>query len=356
MILSAIKKASVSLILLATTFSNGSPLKSDETVVFFPTSASLNENSKWEVPIHHWIFEKQENGISQKLAQKLLAEIAETLDIPEEKVDTPVFQQRLMWFLVDNERNKNIEIVFDKSIKGGSAKSLNLSSANGHADTIVKLPDSFKPGDWLNYQVPPSKENNNIYSGQTQLIPITGLSIISDIDDTVKVSEVLDKKALIKNTFTEDYKATEGMPAYYQKLKKQEAYFHYVSASPWQLYPSIKPFMDKHYPQGTFSLRNFRLKDSSLFKFLQSSEEYKIEQIKNIIGRYPKHQFVLIGDSGEHDPEVYAKIYTQFPDNIKSVLIRAVPDSDLSSERFTKTFAALPQATWKVFSNPAEMQ
>jgi len=356
MMLSAIKKASASLFLLVTTFSNGSPLKSDETVVFFPTSASLNENFKWEIPIHHWIFEKQENGISQKLAQKLLAEIAEALDIPEEKVDTPVFQQRLMWFLVDNERNKKIEIEFDKNIESDNKKVLNISSANGHADSVIKLPGTLKSGVWINYQITPGKENRNFYSGQTQLIPNTGLSIISDIDDTVKISEVLDKKALIRNTFTEDYKATEGMPAYYQKLKQQGAYFHYVSASPWQLYPSIKPFMDEHYPQGTFSLRNFRLKDSSLIKFLKSSEEYKIEQINNIIDRYPKHRFVLIGDSGEHDPEVYANIYTLFPNNIKSILIRAVPDSDLSSDRFNKTFKALPQATWKVFNNPTEIR
>jgi phosphatidate phosphatase APP1 len=111
--------------------------------------------------------------------------------------------------------------------------------------------------------------------------------------------------------------------------------------------------MDEHYPRGTVSLRNFRIKDSSLFAFLKSSADYKIKQIKSIIQRYPKHRFILIGDSGEHDPEVYATIYQQFPKNIQSIQIRAVKGSDLSDKRFSTTFAHAPRSVWSVFKTPA---
>ena len=110
--------------------------------------------------------------------------------------------------------------------------------------------------------------------------------------------------------------------------------------------------MDKHYPKGTITLRDFRLKDSSLFAFLQPSTIYKIGQIKSIIERYPQHQFILIGDSGEHDPDVYAEIYKQFPNSIKSIQIRAVDGSDLSDARFTETFKAIPRSLWQVFKTP----
>lgn len=330
---------------------NGSPLKSDETVFFFPTSANLDQDSKWAVPIHHWVFEKEENDITNKLSQKLLSEIIETFGVSEEQASSKLFRQRLMWFLVDNERRKRIEITVEDQANNKITKKLNLTSANGHATTFITFPSCAKQNGWLNIQ---ATDDKRLFKGKVQLIPKTGFTVISDIDDTIKVSNVLDKKALIRNVFVKPYQATEGMPGFYKELQEQGAYFHYVSASPWQLYPSLKPFMDKYYPPGTVSLRDFRLKDSSVIKFLQSSLKYKTEQIKQIIQRYPKHTFTLIGDSGEHDPEVYASIHKHFPDIKFAILIRAVKGSDTSDQRFNKTFHDVPKDEWAVFDSPVE--
>ena len=271
MITRIVKKAITGLFLLGTSVLNGSPLKSDETVVFFPTSAHLNKDLQWEVPIHNWVFEKEDNSILRKLTHKLLSEVAESLDIPEEQANSELFKKRVMWFIVDNERNKTIDIVLEGVVdKQDNIQALNTSSANGHAQTIIYVPESSIQSKWIKYRAQnekSEKESSQNFIGQTQLIPKTGLSVISDIDDTIKISEVLDKKALIRNTFLEEYKTTANMPEYYKRLEKQGAYFHYVSASPWQIYPSLKPFMDKHYPPGSYSLRDFRLKDSSLLKF-----------------------------------------------------------------------------------------
>lgn len=328
---------------------SGSPLKSDEDIFFFPTSANQIENGKWNVPVHHWVFEKEESSISRKFSQYLLSEAIETLGVSEEQAHSSTFKQRLMWFLVDNERNKEIDISLHET-----KQTLSLTEANGHAHSAMvleKIPEA-KKGAWLSYQVNVPEDEKRTFQGKVQLIPKTGLSVISDIDDTIKVSNVLDKKGLIKNTFVKPFEATEGFPDYYAKLQKQGAYFHYVSASPWQIYPSLKPFMDKHYPQGTVYLRKFRLKDSSLLDFLKPSVEYKTKQIQHIIQRYPKHQFILMGDSGEHDPEVYADIYQQFPKKIQAIKIRAVKGSDLSTERFSKTFNQVPKSIWELFEKP----
>ena len=325
-----------------------SPLKTDETVFFFPTAATQEGPNKWRMAIHHWVFEKEEGDLSRKIGQKIFSEIFESLGVSEEQADSPVIKQRLMWFLVDNERYKQIEILIN-----GKLESLNLSSPNGHAFTTINLSKKAKPGEWINFKVEDAYHRR--FSGEVQLIPETGTSIISDIDDTIKLSNVLDKKELIKNTFVEPYKITEGFPDYYAKLQADGAFFHYVSASPWQFYPSLKPFLDKYYPKGSISLRNFRVKDSSLIKFLQSSLDYKTKQIVKIIKQYPKHKFILIGDSGEHDPEVYSEIYRQFPSSIKSIQIRAVKGSDLSNERFSKTFKDVPNTVWKVFSKPGDL-
>lgn len=329
--------------------SYGSPLKDDETVIFFPSSATQEAGGKWLTPIHHWVLEKEENDISRKITQKAFSEILESLGVSEEQAESPTTKQRAMWFIVDNQRKKLINISID-----GKIEKLNLTKANGHAFTTLKLSEKIKQGSWVSFKAEDKFKRD--FFGEIQLIPETGVSIISDIDDTIKISNVLNKKELIKNTFVNPYLITEGFPAYYQKLQAQGAYFHYVSASPWQLYPSLKPFMDEHYPKGTFSLRKFRIKDSSLLKFLEPSTEYKTAQISHIINQYPKHQFILIGDSGEHDPEVYAYIYKQFASNIQSIQIRAVEGSDLSDERFAKTFKLVPKSIWQLVTNPLEMK
>ena len=330
------------------------PLRSDEDVWFFPTSANHTAENGWNIPIHHWVHEKEEKSISRIIIQKLLSEVIESIGVTEEEAESPVFRKRLMWFLVDNQRNKQIEICFNKPfVAQKKAIKLKLTNPNGHATSTIPFIGTAKAGDWVRYSVIDPIKRSQKFAGEAQLIPEEGLTVISDVDDTIKISEVLDKKELIKNTFVKPYKTTEGFPEYYKTLKKQGAYFHYVSASPWQLHPSLKSFMDAHYPKGSIALRNFRLKDSSLFGFLKSSAEYKIRQIKRIIERYPKHQFILIGDSGEHDPDVYAKVYQLFPKNIKAIQIRAVEGSDLSDQRFEKTFHSVPKSLWQVFDKPS---
>ncbi len=332
------------------------PLRSDEDVWFFPTSANYTAENSWNIPVHHWVHEREEKSFSRIIIQKLLSEVIESIGVTEEEAESPIFRKRLMWFLVDNQRNKQIEICFNKPFASQKkAIKLNLTNPNGHATTSIIFATSAsnaKAGDWVSYKVIDPIKRSQKFTGEVQLIPEEGLTVISDVDDTIKISEVLDKKVLIKNTFVKPYKTTEGFPEYYKALQKQGAYFHYVSASPWQLQPSLKPFMDEHYPKGTITLRDFRLKDSSLLNFLKSSAEYKIGQINSIIKRYPKHQFILIGDSGEHDPDVYAKIYQLFPKNIKAIQIRAVEGSNLSDQRFEKIFQSIPKSLWQVFSKP----
>jgi len=329
---------------------NSSPLKADEHVWFFPSSANQLDEGTWQVPVHHWVFEKEEGSISRKFSQKVLSKLIEQFDVSKEVAQSDRFGQRLSWFLVDNERGKKLAITLSNKIH-----ELEVTNPNGHAISEIQFNSIEKKGSWLKVDLEKQSKASKDFIGEVQLIPKTGLSVISDIDDTIKVSNVLDKKELIRNTFAEPYKVTAGMPAFYQQLKEQNAYFHYVSASPWQIYPSLKPFMDSHYPKGTVSLRYFRLKDSSLIDFLKPSIEYKYTQIKQIIQRYPKHQFVLIGDSGEHAPEVYARIYREFPDVVQSIYIRAVKDSNLSEERFNNDFEGISKSIWKVFEIPDEI-
>lgn len=327
-------------------FLHGSPLKTDEEVIFFPTSANQNNEGGWETPIHAWVFEPEDNSITQKLGRETISEVLECFNVTEEQTDSDTFRQRLKWFLVDNERNKRLTLLFDKQ-----KLSTPRTSANGHVDFVATL-NNTSGNDWLNFSVETPAMDRRLFSGEVQLIPPAGLSVISDIDDTIKISQVLDKEELIQNVFFRKYEPAQGMPLFYKHLLEQGAFFHYVSASPWQLYPSLKPFMDQHYPKGTLSLRYFRITDSSFIKFFLSSQDYKTKTIRDIIQRYPQHQFVLIGDSGEKDPEVYAQIYSEFPDNIQKILIRKVQGSDLSDKRVSNILKGIPKEKWLLFDSP----
>lgn len=326
---------------------HGSPLKMDEELIFFPTSATQQEDGSWIIPVHAWFFELDQSSLMRLISVKAVSEILEFMDVTEQQARLPIFQERIKWFLVDNESNKRIHIKLD-----GELHRSPRSKLSGHL--LFEIPYQGPANDgWLPLPVEMPEHDERNFFAETQLIPRQGLSVISDIDDTLKPSNVLDKKALIQSVFFKDYHAVEGMPAFFQWLANKDAYFHYLSSSPWQMYPLLKPLLDQYYPKGAVHLRNFNPSNRSFLKFFMSSEVYKTTKAMNIIHRYPEHQFILIGDSGEKDPEVYARIYREFPHNIKQILIRAVEGSNLHQKRFAEVFADIPESKWKVFSEPS---
>lgn len=326
---------------------HGSPLKLDEELIFFPTSATMQEDGSWLIPVHAWFFELDKNSLMRLLSVKAVSELLEFMDVTEQQARMPMFQERIKWFLVDNESNKRIHIQLD-----GELHQSPRSTLSGHLHFEIPYQNSAET-EWLQLPVQMPEHDSRQFHAETQLIPRQGLSVISDIDDTLKPSNVLDKKQLIQNVFFKEYHAVEGMPAFFQWLANQGAYFHYLSSSPWQMYPLLKPLLEQYYPKGPIHLRNFNPTNRSFIKFFMSSEVYKTTKAMNIIHRYPEHQFILIGDSGEKDPEVYARMYREFPHNIKQILIRAVDGSNLHKKRFAEVFAGVPDDKWKVFAEPS---
>jgi phosphatidate phosphatase APP1 len=333
------------------------PLKKNEEVIIFPVSASMTSNGRWKIPMHHWVYEFEEDSFIKKLSGEVIAESLELAGLSNEDTDSVTFKQRIKWFLTDNKGWKELFVNFGK-INPDKHIALNKTTLNGHAYTDIYLATKkeWRAKSWIQVGVDSANKDQASFMGEVQLIPANGLSIISDIDDTIKISEVLDKQKLLKNTFIAPYQAVKGMPELYKRLKERGAYFHYVSASPWRLYPELKLFIQAYYPKGTVMFRHFRLKDTSFIKFLGSSKNYKIKKITAIIKRYPKHRFILIGDSGEHDAEIYAAIYQQFPKNIQSIWIRNVPKSNSTKQNLAGVFKDVPRKNWVLFENPNKLK
>ncbi len=328
-----------------------SPIKRDEDIVFFPTAARLSEDlSHWVVPIHAWVFEPEADSLVRRATLDALAR-GLGLDQDADAAQSEIFKSRARWFLVDNERGKRIRITLTE---GGEA--LGPSGANGHLSAELRLQrrapveeaDSF----WLGYGAVLPEGDERIFEGQTILVAPRGLSVISDIDDTIKISEVTDKKALLANTFMKPFEAAPGMAAAYQRLADAEAVFHYVSSSPWQLYVPLRDFMsDTAFPPGSFHLRDFRLKDETLFNMLKSSIETKPPVIEALLASYPRRDFILIGDSGEQDPEIYGQIARQHPGRIRHIYVRRVTAEAADEDRYRAAFAGLAPALWTLFDD-----
>jgi phosphatidate phosphatase APP1 len=153
------------------------------------------------------------------------------------------------------------------------------------------------------------------------LVPLADaeLGVISDLDDTVVQSDVTRKvrmlvKLALSNAHTR--KPFEGVAAFYRALHRDRNPFFYVSKSPHNLYAPLVEFLQhQHLPAGPLLLRDFGLR---------SKKDHKTRAVENILRTYPRLPFILIGDSGEQDPEIYADILGRFPDRIRVIYIRSV--------------------------------
>jgi phosphatidate phosphatase APP1 len=157
--------------------------------------------------------------------------------------------------------------------------------------------------------------------------------IVSDIDDTVMIShstQILKKLRLmlLKNAFTRS--PFEGVSKFYSALaagkqKMESNPFFFVSSSEWNLYDLLDDFFHFHHiPKGVFMLRKLK---TSIYKFWKSgggNHEHKFEKIESLLRFYPEQKFILIGDSSQHDPNIYSRLALEFPGRIETIFIRKI--------------------------------
>ncbi len=156
------------------------------------------------------------------------------------------------------------------------------------------------------------------------------LGIISDIDDTVVETGATNflknwRRVLVHRP--EDRLVVPGASRLYRMLvvdhKAPRRPVFYVSSSPWNLYGFITEFMDLNdIPHGPMFLKDYGI---DTVKFVSDAHgTHKIAAIETILAFYPDFRFLLIGDNGQKDVEVYAQVVRDFPGNVAGVFIRDV--------------------------------
>jgi phosphatidate phosphatase APP1 len=154
--------------------------------------------------------------------------------------------------------------------------------------------------------------------------------VISDIDDTILKTEVLStfKWRMLYNTAflsAKDRKVVSGSVLWYQKLHDLRNPFFYISNSPWNLYDYLHRFLTgNRFPEGPILLRDFGIQVNDA---LQDYKNHKINEVEKIVLMYPNLPFILIGDGGETDADIYLDIAKKFPSRVKAIFIHRLGDA-----------------------------
>lgn len=156
-------------------------------------------------------------------------------------------------------------------------------------------------------------------------------AVISDIDDTVVKTGAYDPTTMIRVVVSENARtrtAFPGVARLYQELEKGadgrgRNPFFYVSRSGWNIYDLFEAFLEEHeFPAGPILLRDLSMIEKA--SEAVSNHDHKINRIESLLAMYPRLPFVLIGDSGQEDPETYLSIARKHPKRIRAVYLRDV--------------------------------
>jgi phosphatidate phosphatase APP1 len=173
---------------------------------------------------------------------------------------------------------------------------------------------------------------------EIQVIEPTGVSLISDVDDTIKHSAITSSaKEIFRNTFVRELNELTivGVKDWYNKMADMGVQMHYVSNAPWQLYPLLKSYFKlAGLPPGSFHLKQY---SGMLQGIFEPTAERKRGSLEKIMRDFPERKFILVGDSGEADLEVYTDLALENPGRILGVFIRDITTSE-KKDFFDKSF------------------
>lgn len=159
--------------------------------------------------------------------------------------------------------------------------------------------------------------------------------IISDIDDTVLQSKATSYVAAATLMFFKNAKTRtpfEGVAELYKTMQQNEKNpVFYVSSSPWNLYEMLTSFFEyQDIPKGPLFLADYGFSADQFIK--PGHGNHKLDQIDQILSMYPDLNFIMMGDSGQKDPEIYQKAIAKYPGRILAAYIRDVTRSSRDKE------------------------
>ncbi len=207
-----------------------------------------------------------------------------------------------------------------------------LTDRHGYAKVQLPAPD-LEPG-WHSYDVstvPVDQTESPATAVGDVLSPeLDAIMIISDVDDTVLRTGLSEGMVAIGRTLFRDARTRRpipGMAPLYQGLAhgiddQHMPTFFYLSTGPWILYDMLTDFFELNdFPDGVLFLTDWMPQERYV---LRSGREHKRKTLRKLVEGYPDSTFVMIGDSGQKDPDSYLEIAREHPDQIRAIVIMDV--------------------------------
>ncbi|KAJ3088032.1 hypothetical protein HK102_009727 [Quaeritorhiza haematococci] len=369
-------------------------------VVFFPTLASKSSKSNathtyYDLPVHGYLFKPLPRFGLGTLVSKIVSQLYDLAKTEEERAR---LTSRLSRFLVGGLwwRKVSLEVVGDAAVPG-EANLFDLkgkTSISGEFDDVIEGARLGKVKNGVaEYRLAPvvkesdgdsssdeEEEALRLVTGQW-IIPSSdeGFSVISDVDDTVKISEVLETRKTLYNTFISDFKDVPGAVSTLNAWANSfpNPTFSFVSGSPWHLHGDLSAFFRaKSFPTATLNLRDLSILDGSAFSLASNDATYayKVQTIQGLAKRLgAKRTLVMLGDSTQKDPEVYGDIARWIAKGeeagaaeagkVGCIFIREVSGVNAEKEkllntpeRFAKAFDGVDEKRWFVFKDYKELE
>lgn len=318
--------------------------------------AHRNASNEWEAEFVAAVFDK---GTGLEVST-VVADIAEKLGLGKGDVQEATIRDRLMPFMQSILPGRIVNVRFGQEV-------LKLGPGGRNAiSSDVKVLPSHHDGDIVSSMANVPQGANGLLTMKTVFAEPEGWAIISDVDDTIKITQTSDPIGILKSTFVSAATPVTGMPELYtfiQRLISEKVPFFYLSASPYNLYPFLTEFRQRYYPQGPMILRDASWMNLSglLSNLTLGTQKYKVDRMTKINSWIPRRKIICIGDSTQSDPESYAEVYRKYYGWVRLILIRKVEDiaavgieEKNEPERFEKAFKGVPKSVWHVFETPEE--
>jgi phosphatidate phosphatase APP1 len=191
----------------------------------------------------------------------------------------------------------------------------------GYIDVVVEA--GLEPG-WRNIRLH-RVDAESVQAPVRILDPDVRFAVVSDIDDTIMVTALPRPLLAAWNTFVLDEYARSpvpGMAVLYERLvmAHPEAPVFYLSTGAWNVAPALTRFLSRNlYPSGPLLLTDW---GPTTERWFRSGQAHKRATLERLAREFPHIRWLLIGDDGQHDQEIYGNFVASHPDNVAAVAIR----------------------------------
>jgi phosphatidate phosphatase APP1 len=202
-----------------------------------------------------------------------------------------------------------------------------VADRGGVVDSVLEV--DLEPG-WHTITIR-TDETESVEAPVFIVDPAVTMGVISDVDDTVMVTALPRPFLAAWNTFVLDEHARRpvpGMAVLYERLTRAHpgTPVFYVSTGAWNVAPTLTRFLSRNlYPPGPLLLTDWGPTHDRWFR---SGRDHKVDTLKRLAREFPDVRWLLVGDDGQHDEEIYGQFAVTHPRNVEAVAIRQLSNSE----------------------------